>query len=64
MSAPQLMVNDITVNLNKLKIDLALVYKNSAIAPKARVVFRKGDRIRRLPILLRVPLNARNLMIT
>lgn len=53
MSAPQLMVNDITVNLNKLKIDLALVYKNSAIAPKARVVFRKGDRIRRLPILLR-----------
>ncbi len=53
MSAPQLMVNDITVNLNKLKIDLALVYKNTGIAPKARVIFRKGDKIRRLPILLR-----------
>lgn len=53
MSAPQLMVNDITVNLNKLKIDLALVYKNEGIAPKARVIFRKDNQIRRLPILLR-----------
>lgn len=53
MSAPQLMVNDISINLNKIKIDLALVYKNIGITPKARVIFRKGDKIRRLPILLR-----------
>lgn len=53
MSKPRLMVNDLSLDLNKIKIELALIYDNLGYSPKARIIFKRGDEIRRLPILLR-----------
>lgn len=53
MSEPKLMLNNITINKNKCKLDVVVVYPNSLPTPKVRVLFTRGEDIRRLPLLVR-----------
>lgn len=46
-------LNDVEITLDKLKIDVAVVCGNDGISPKMRINFRRNDEIRRLPLLMR-----------
>lgn len=46
-------LNDVEITLDKLKIDVAVVCGNEGISPKMRVNFHRKDEIRRLPLLMR-----------
>ncbi|MCR5522300.1 MAG: CDP-glycerol glycerophosphotransferase family protein [Clostridia bacterium] len=51
MSACKFIVNDLNIKKNQLKIDAALVTETDYPVPKIRVIFRRGEDIRRLPLI-------------
>lgn len=53
MSEPQFMLNNLEIINSSLRIDAVALYNSSDITPKVRVVFRRGNDIRRLPLILR-----------
>lgn len=54
----KMMINDITVKKNKIKFDAVLVYPSSVtLQPKVRIIFTRGNEIRRLPFLVKGTFN-------
>ena len=47
----KLLLNDINIDNNKIRIDTAVICPADSLYPKMRIVFRRGEETRRLPIL-------------
>ena len=53
MTEPQFMLNNLEIINSSLRIDAVALFNSADITPKARVVFKRGRDIRRMPLLLR-----------
>lgn len=53
MSEPLFMLNNLEIINSSLRIDAVALFDSSDITPKVRVVFKRKDDIRRLPLILR-----------
>ncbi len=54
MTDCKMMINDVTVKKSKIKFDAVLIYPDTVtVTPKVRIIFRRGDEVRRLPFLVK-----------
>lgn len=53
MPEAKLMINDVDIYENTAKIEAVAVYEDNILSPKARVVFRSNNDIRRMPLTLK-----------